>query len=155
VTPDEPLRDILRVAIQRENEACALYERAARAAETLEAQRVLRDLASQEAGHRRRLQVMLRGDRFAVTLRTPAKRVEDLGITDYLVEAPLAPDSDLQEILIVAGKREKGSHDLYAALGQVAEEEDARALFALLASEELSHKQRIEALYEQLLLTEN
>jgi rubrerythrin len=155
MTVDETLRDILRMAIQHEEEAHTLYERAARAAERAEAQQALRDLASQEEGHRRRLQAMLRGDTFAATLRIPARRVEDLGLTDYLVEAPLTPDSDLQEILIVAGKREKGSHELYAALGQAAEQEDARALFALLAAEELSHKQRVEALYEQLMLVDN
>ena len=51
------------------------------------------------------------------------QQVADLKITDYLV-GPLASDSDLQNILIVAGKRENASHNLYAALAKVSEDED-------------------------------
>jgi len=81
--------------------------------------------------------------------------VVDLKITDYLVEAPLAADSDLQDVLIVAGKREKSSHDLYAALAEVAEDEDTRKVFRFLANEEAAHKNQVESLYEQLILREN
>ncbi len=152
---ESPLYPILQTAIQREIEAHALYRSTADRVEAPQAKALLHELATQELGHRNRLEALLHGNALRALSSTLAQRVVDLKITDYLVEAPLAPESDIQEILIVAGKREKGSHDLYAALAQVAEDADTRALFEYLAAEELTHKQRIETLYDQLIYREN
>lgn len=154
-TLDNPLHDILSTAIQREIEAHALYSRAAQMIEAPHARDLLLDLAAQELGHRNRLELLLKGDVFRVLSKAQARRVEDYRITDHLIETPLAPDSSFQEILIVAGKREKGSHDLYTALSFVAEDADTKRLFEFLAQEELVHKQRIETLYEQMVYLDN
>ncbi|MCD6521128.1 MAG: hypothetical protein J7M05_14525 [Anaerolineae bacterium] len=58
-------------------------------------------------------------------------------------------------MLIVAGKREKASHDLYAALAQVTEDPETVQLFEFLANEELTHKNRVESLYEELVYQDN
>lgn len=154
-TLDNPIRAILRTAIQRETEAHALYSQAAQMIKAAHVRELLGELAAQELGHRNRLEALLRGDVFRVISRAQARQVKDYKITDHLIETPLAPDSSLQEILIVAGKREKGSHDLYAALGRISEDADTRELFEFLASEELTHKQRVETLYEQLVYPDN
>jgi rubrerythrin len=152
---DNALRDILKTALQREIDAYNLYHSAVAMVETPHAKEMLEDLALQEVGHRNRLQALLDGSLFRVISRAQQKKVVDLKITDYLVEVPLTPDSDFQDILIVAGKREKGSHDLYAALAQVAEDDDTVKLFQFLASEELSHKNRVETMYEEIVYKEN
>ena len=149
------VQNILSVAIQREIAAYDLYTMAAQMAEIPPAKELLSDLAAQESGHRARLEALARGSVFRVLSRPQEKKVVDLKITDYLVEEPLAADSDLQNILIVAGKRERASYDLYTALSQVAEDDDTTKLFQFLASEELTHKNRIEKLYEDLVLTSN
>ena len=154
-SPDNPIQAILRTAIQREIEAHTLYRETAQRFEDGPARELLLDLSAQELGHRNRLEALLQGDLFRVLSRAQARQVEDYQITDHLIETPLAPDASVQEVLIVAGKREKGSHDLYAALARLAEEAAARQLFEFLASEELLHKQRIETLYEQLVYPEN
>jgi rubrerythrin len=154
-TPDNAIQDILRTAIQRENDAYALYNSASEKVDAASAREMLQDLAAQEVGHRRRLEGLLAGRVFRVLSVDQQRKVTDLKITDYLVEEPLADDSDIQDVLIVAGKREKGSHDLYAALAQVADDADTAKLFEFLAAEELTHKNRVESLYEDLVLKEN
>jgi rubrerythrin len=154
-TSDNPIHDILRTAIQREIDAYTLYTNAAQMIETPHAQEILKDLAAQEVGHRNRLESLLKGNVFRVISKGQQQRVVDLKITDHLVEEPLAPDSDLQDILIVAGKRESASHDLYAALATVSEDGDTRKLFEFLANEELTHKHRVESLYDEIVYKEN
>jgi len=149
------IRDILQTAIQREIDAYTLYSTAAERAKTPHAKELLQDLAAQEVGHRNKLEALLAGNVFRVLSKTQQKKVADLKITDYLVEEPLAADSDFQNILIVAGKREKASHDLYSALAKVTDDEATVKLFTFLAEEEATHKHRIEALYEELVYKEN
>ena len=150
-----PLQSILNTAIQREIDAYTLYTNTAKIASTPYARDLLLDMAAQELGHRNRLEAMLKGDTFKVLTKRQQKQVVDLKITDYLVEEPLSADSDLQAILIVAGKREKGSFELYSALARVAGDADTVKLFEFLANEELTHKRRVETMYDELVYTEN
>jgi rubrerythrin len=153
--PDNPLHAILRTAIQREIDAYTLYTNAARLVETPHAQEILKDLAAQEVGHRNKLEALLKGNVFRVVSKGQQQKVVDLKITDYLVEVPLSPDSDLQDILIVAGKRESASHNLYASLAKVSADDDTTRLFEYLANEELIHKHRVESLYDEIVYKEN
>ena len=154
-TPDNAIQDILRTAVQREIDAHTLYSTTAEKTQAPHAKEILQELAAQELGHRKRLESLLAGNAFRVVTRSQQKQVQDLKITDYLVEVPLTPDSDFQDILIVAGKREKGSHDLYAALSKVSEDADTAKLFDFLSAEELAHKNRIESLYEEIVYKDN
>jgi len=154
-TTKNPIQDILKTAIQREIDAFTLYDTTAAQVDNQQAKDILLDLAAQEKGHRAKLEGLLHGRVFKVLSKAQEKKIIDYKVTDYLVEEPLAPGSDLQDILIVAGKREKASHDLYSAMAEVARDEDTVKLFAWLASEELIHKRRVETMYEDLILKEN
>ncbi len=152
---DNAIRNVLRTAIQREIDAYTLYSSAAANVDDPQARDMLNDLAAQEVGHRKRLEGLLEGKVFRVLSQRQQQQVEDLKITDYLVEVPLNDDSDLQDVLIVAGKREDASHNLYASLAQVAEDDETQKLFEFLANEELTHKRRVETLYDQIIYREN
>ncbi|NLD71968.1 MAG: ferritin family protein [Chloroflexi bacterium] len=152
---DNALITIIKTAIDREVAAHQMYTDAAQMVEGAHVKGILEDLAAQEVGHRRRLEGLLEGRGMRTISRKQEQRVADLKLTDYLVEEPLDEDSDFQDVLIVAGKREKASHDLYAGLAQVVEGEDAVKLFTFLANEEMTHKNRVESLYEDLVLREN
>jgi rubrerythrin len=152
---DNAIRNALRTAIQREIDAYTLYSSAAANVDDPQAKDMLNDLAAQEVGHRTKLEGLLEGKVFRVLSRRQQQQVEDLKITDYLVEVPLNDDSDLQDVLIVAGKREDASHNLYASLAQVAEDDETQKLFEFLATEELTHKRRVETLYDQIIYREN
>ncbi len=150
-----PMQDVLRTAIQREIDAYNLYSTAADSVETPHAKDLLKDLATQELGHRNRLESLLAGNVFRVLTRTQQKKFVDLKITDYLTEEPLSSSSDFQDILIVAGKREKASFELYSALARIANDAETTKLFSFLANEELGHKHRVESLYDELVYREN
>lgn len=149
------LENILGVAIQREEAAAALYDGAAKQVEPGPVLDLLIELKQQEIGHKLRLQSLLDKGTFRRISAVQRRQVEDLKLTDYLKEESLAPDTDLQGVLIVAGKREKASHDLYAGLAQVTDDPEVNELFRFLANEELGHKHRIETMYEELFLQDN
>jgi len=149
------VNDVIRVAIQREIDAYNLYANAAAQTDSPVAKDILGDLAAQEQGHRTRLERIVEGNTFERLSKIQRRKVEDLKITDYLVEVPLSPDSSLQDILIVAGKRERASFELYSALSRVAEDDETRELFEFLSSEELAHKNRVERLYDELVYQDN
>ena len=154
-TLSNPLQSIIRTAIQREIDASTFYTNVAKLATTPHGRDLLLDMAAQELGHRNRLEAMLKGDVFKVLSRKQQKQVVDLKITDYLVEEPLSADSDLQTILIVAGKREKASFELYSALARVAGDPEVVKLFEFLANEEMTHKRRVETMYDELVYQDN
>ncbi len=154
-TADNALQSIIRTAIQREIDAYTLYSTAAKTVQNAQAREMLKDLATQEEGHRKKLEGLLAGKVFRVLSKAQQRKVVDLKITDYLIEEPLAADSDFQTILIVAGKRERASFELYSALARVAEDGETKKLFEFLANEELTHKHRVESLYDELVYKEN
>ncbi len=145
---------VVQTAIEREREAQELYLEASEKVKAGEARELLHDLAAQEEGHRRRLERLLAGQISPEVLARYDREIVDLRITDFLQEVPLDERSDVQQVLIVAGKREAGSHALYAALADACEDDEVAALFQFLATEELEHKQRIERLYEELFYSE-
>jgi rubrerythrin len=147
---DNEMETIIQTAIQREIDAHNLYSSTAEKVDRQEAKSILDELAAQEIGHRERLESLLETGRFRAISKAQQQQVVDLKITDYLVEVPLDAESDLQDVLIVAGKREKASRDLYNALGKVAEDEDVKDLFGFLATQEAQHKKRVETLYEKV-----
>ena len=150
----ESYQGIIQTAIEREIAARDLYADLAKRVTSGAARELLEDLSSQEEGHRRRLVTLLEKGFTPELLQRQNKRVADLKITDFLQEPVLDETADVQQVLIVAGKRETGSYDLYAALGSIAEDEGTMALFRFLADQELQHKHRVESLYEELFYAE-
>ncbi len=140
--------------MEREIAARDLYAGLAKRVSSGQARELLQDLATQEEGHRRRLEALLERGFSPDLLGRANKRVVDLRITDFLQEAPLDENADVQQVLIAAGKREAGSYDLYSALASIAEDQEMEALYRHLAEQELQHKYRVESLYEELFYTE-
>ena len=146
---EHPVTSVLKRAIQAEEDSYNLYMAAATAARSPHSRDLLRDLAQDEAGHKKRIEEMLAGDPAAIVEAGRESQIVDLKIGDFLVAQPLSPDADFQDILIVASKREAASHDFYAAMAGLACNIEQRKLFQYLAEEELGHKNRVEAIYEQ------
>jgi rubrerythrin len=149
------LEQVILLAIEREVTAREVYLEAQGLVPDELVQGLLRELAAQEEGHRRRLEALLAGGTLATQLTASRRLVQDLHLTDYLEAVPLDENADLQQVLIVSGKREAGSHALYSALAGAATDLEVANLFEYLAAQELEHKQRIERLYEDLFYREN
>ncbi len=152
---DMTLEQVIHLAIEREVQARDLYLAALPRVQDEPVQELLRDLASQEEGHRRSLEALSNAGGLETRLAAGARPVQDLHLTDYLQPVPLDADADVQQVLIVAGKREAASHALYVALAGIATDAEVANLFDYLAVQELEHKQRVERLYEDLFYREN
>jgi rubrerythrin len=146
----DPFEEIVRFAIDKEEEAASFYDMAAGiAGNPISA--VFKELAGVERGHKR----MLEGWNREVALERSTEEVRDLRIGDYLVEVPVAPDMSYQDVLIVAMKREERAFALYSVLAELSKDHASRQLFQTLAHEEAKHKLRFETEYDKVVLSED
>jgi rubrerythrin len=145
------LKAVLDFAIRREEEAARNYGRLCRIAKDQGAVKLLSDLQDEEKNHKR----ILQGLSQVGTRALPAKDVKDLMISDYLVEEPLTPEMNFQDLLIFAAKKEKKAIDLYSNLARKSQTKEQKALFEFLAKQEKAHKLRLELEYEKHVLWED
>jgi len=146
--------EAIRQAIEREEEAHALYSKARGMVTDPVAQGMLDELATQELGHKAKLESLLKGDAERIVARGTERKITDLKIADYLAPAKLDEGADLQQVLIVAMQKEKDSNQLYEAMTQITEG-STQELFRFLAGEELAHKNRVQQLYDEIIYREN
>ena len=143
--------EIIRFAVQREEEAARSYGEMIILAGSEGARKLLLELQEEEKKHKDVLLGLSRGK-----LEGPAGGgVQDLKISDYLVDEPLGRDMSFQDLLIFAAKKEKKAVDLYTSLAGKAGTEDRKRLFRFLAKQELIHKLRLELEYEATVLPED
>jgi rubrerythrin len=144
-------KDVMKFAIQREEEAARNYGKLRTIAKEEAAKKLLADLQQEEKHHKKILQGLTK----VKVEATASKSVKDLMISDYLVEEPLTPDMNFQDLLIFAAKKEKKAADLYSALAKKSPVKDHKALFEFLAKQEKAHKLRLELEYEKHVLWED
>ncbi len=148
------VNDILDFAISEEAAAVKFYTELAAKMEREWMQKVFKDFAGEERGHKAKLLAVKAGN---VPLFSD-KVVPDLKIGDYLVEIEAGQQGqelDYQQALIIAMKKEKAAFKLYTILAEKTEDTDFRKLFLALAQEEAKHKLRFEVEYDEQFLTEN
>jgi rubrerythrin len=144
---------ILDFAVEREEEAIKFYQDLQQMVQFKEKQELLREFESMERGH----VVVLENIRKNVkeNLATPLAKIQNLSISDYLIEAKPTEDMTYQDILITAMKREERANKLYSDLANQAFDTQTRQLFLRLAGEESKHKLYFEKLYDDFILSEN
>ena len=143
--------DILDFAISEEIKAAKFYEELAEKVDKEWIRDLLLSFAREEMGHKALLENMkTRG--FSPEVQ---KKVQDLKISDYLVEAEPKPDMDYQDALIIAAKAEKAAFKMYTDLAARMDDPELKALLEKLASEEATHKLRFELEYDDNVLIEN
>jgi rubrerythrin len=144
-------KEILAFAIEKEQEAVDAYTAASEIVRRSNVREMLLDLARQEEGHKRKLQ----GIEPDKVDRAHIERVPDLRIADYADNVEITRDTNYQDVLIVAMKREEKAHNLYTALASNTSDEGLRKLFEVLAQEEAHHKLALEKEYDDHVLSSN
>jgi rubrerythrin len=147
--------DILRDAIQREDESYELYTHAVALVEAEHIKSLLRELAQEELGHKAALEKLLaHPDRLRSEIeKLEAIPVQDYQIGDFLLVQPLGPKATFQDVCIFASKKEQQSFELYRDLA-AANAGEVRDLFESLAKDELRHKNLVEGWYEEVVYQE-
>lgn len=149
--PMTTVAEILKFAIQREDEAARGYGDLAQKTTNAALKSLLLDLQADEVSHRKLLRELAVSD----DLPQLGSTVPDLRISDYLLDEPIGPDSRMQDILIFAAKKEAKAAELYEQLLARAENAKHKRLFQFLAQQEKRHKLKLEQTYEQEVLQEN
>jgi rubrerythrin len=140
--------DVVNFAIKKEEYAMDFYKQCAERAKNPGLKKFFQEMVEEEERHRD----MLKGlepyglDEFTLD------KVEDLKISDYLVDVPFREDMTYQEALTLAMKREEKAHEFYEAWQSKCAHEKTSKLFEKLANEELKHKRKIENMYDEEIL---
>lgn len=143
--------DVLDFAITAEQEAVDFYNQLAINAKTEDMRHVFTSFAQEEIEHKARLTKIKKEGSFKVE----PKKIEDLKISDYMVDVKATPDMSYSDALVLAMRKEKAAFKLYYDLAIRAENEPMRDVFLSLAQEESKHKLRFEIEYDEYVLREN
>jgi len=143
--------DILVFAIDEEQKAVDFYTTLATNARSEEMKRVFVEFAEEEIKHKTRLTKIREEGIFDM----PNESVQDLKISDYVVNVKPTPEMTYEEALVLAMKKEKAAFRLYTNLAAKAPTSDLKDVFLALASEESKHKLRFEIEYDDFVLREN
>ena len=80
------------------------------------------------------------------------EQIQDLKITDYLIEPEPTANMTYQEALLFAMKAEKAAFTMYTKLTELADNASLARVFQSLAQEEAKHKLRFEIEYDDHVL---
>ena len=138
-------------AIRKEIEAHTLYTSVARKMDDPAARGLLTELAEEEVRHRVMLEDLPKDQ--AASFKPPQGRSRS--VASYLTSRPLRQDSNLQQVLVYAMKREDEARAFYQTMARAAANGDLRVFLEKLSAMEDSHKARLEILYEDVFLQED
>ena len=141
--------EILDFAIDREKEAVAFYTDLSKKQKVADLQQTFFELAQEEGKHVK-LITGLKQNKVAID-SYEIKEVTNLKISDYVADIKYEEGMAMADILVLAMKREAKALKLYQDLVDLAENDEARKLFELLAQEESQHKLRFETMYDDYL----
>jgi rubrerythrin len=144
------LDEVVKFAIEREDTAYRLYKRASELSTSIAAKKMFEELAQEEATHK------------DVFIKIDADKAEshklctipESSIAKYLADVPFRADLTYSEILAYALKTEENAYQLYKSAAGMTEDPKLQKVLMNFADVELGHRRRIEAIYEERVLTE-
>lgn len=142
----QSIDEILTFAIDKEKEAVTFYNDLSKKASMASLATTFKELAQEEAKHVKLLTTLSKNQEIIDAY--PLKKIPDLKISDYLVAKEYSEGMPMQDILVLAMKREEMAVKLYTNLAVGATDEESIKLFKLLAQEEAKHKLTFETLYD-------
>jgi len=143
------LEEILRFAIRKEADAATAYRIAADRANP-GVKKFFEELAEEEEKHRKKL------EKFDLKKigQVKLKETKGLGISERMDDIPFGPELTYEELLRMAIKNEEKSQKLYASTAKLVTDSNLKKLLLILAQEESTHKERLEKVYDDEILTE-
>jgi rubrerythrin len=141
--------EILKFAIDKENEAVDFYQSQAAKATKASLKEIFESFAKEEQKHAALLSD-ISGNKEKIE-SYEFKKIPDLKISDYMVEKDYEEGMPMPEILKVAMKREEKAVKLYQTLADQTDNADAKKVFLMLVQEESKHKLGLETMYDDYL----
>jgi rubrerythrin len=144
------LEEIVKFAVEREDTAYKLYTRAAELSTSISSKKMFEELAQEEATHK------------DVFVKIDADKAEhhklctlpESSVARYLADVPFKPDMSYSQIIASALKTEENAYQLYKAAAGMTDDPKLQKVLMSFADVELGHRRRLEAIYEERVLTE-
>lgn len=143
--------EIINFAIEREKEAVQFYQELQQMVSFNSHKELLKEFVLMEKSHITILENIRHTE--AEKMRIP--QIDNLMISDYLIESKPTSKMNYQDILIIAMKREEASYKFYSDLAKTIENDTIQKVFLKLASEEAKHKLHFEKIYDDKVLADN
>jgi rubrerythrin len=143
------MSDVVSFAIEKEEKSMEFYQQCADRAKNPGIKQFFKEMEQEEQRHRDLLRNLNPGSLDNVKLA----KVEDLQISDYLMDVKFTPELTYQEALTLAMKKEEKAYAFYSGWRNKCMHEETAKLFELLAQEEMKHKRKIETVYDEEILT--
>ena len=143
------LDEILRFAIRKAAAAAAFYKMAADRSNP-GVKKTFKELAKMEEGHKKKLE----GFDLKKIGKMQLKETKGLGMSEMMEDIPYSSDMSYADLLRMAIKNEEKSQQLYLATGKMVTEPNLKKLLLILAQEESTHKEKLEKIYDEEVLTE-
>lgn len=144
------LDDVIKFAVEREDTAYKLYKRAAELSTSISSKKMFEELAQEEATHK---DVFIKIDEDKAESHKLCTLPES-SIAKYLADIPFRADLTYSEILAFALKTEENAYQLYKAAAGMTDDPRLQKVLMNFADVELGHRRKIEAIYEERVLTE-
>jgi rubrerythrin len=141
--------DVVGFAIEKEEAAMSFYQKCADRAKNPGIKEFFVEMVAEERKHRDLLQMT---DINALE-KVKLEKVEDLKLSDYMVDVAFRDDLTYQEALALAMKKEEKAILFYAAWRQKCVHEKTARLFEILEHEETKHKRHLEEIYDEQILS--
>jgi len=145
----DSLDEILRFAIRKEADAAAFYKMAAERSNP-GVKETFKELARMEEGHKKKLE----GFDLKKIGQMKLEETKGLGMSELMKDVPYSSDMSYADLLRMAIKNEEKSQRLYLATEKMATEPNLKKLLLILAQEESTHKEKLEKIYDEEVLTE-
>lgn len=145
------VKEIIKQAVQQEERAHKFYINSLKTVKDAAAREWIKELAEEELKHKKMLENL---DVSKIKNFKPDK-VQDLHITEYLVDKDIPEVKDSQDLLIVAMKKEQKSYNFYVGMAKSTSDADIKKLCKVLAQEELKHKHKLELYYDDIVFKED
>ena len=144
------LDEVVKFAIEREDTAYKLYKRAAELSTSIASKKMFEELAQEEATHK---DVFTKIDEDKAESHKLCTLPES-SIAKYLADVPFRPDMSYSTIIASALKTEENAYQLYKAAAGMTDDPKLQKVLMNFADVELGHRRRLEAIYEERVLTE-
>ena len=140
--------DVVGFAIEKEEKAMEFYRKCAERTKNPGIKEFFEEMVGEEQKHRDMLRNLDSLNLDGVKLQ----KVENLKISDYLIDVDFTDEITYQDALILAMKKEEKALDFYSGWKNKCISEKASKLFQVLANEEEKHKRKLEKLYDEEIL---
>lgn len=149
------IKEALEDAKQKEVLANEFYMKLYDYVKDLGAKAIIKELADEEIKHRELIQSIIDGGKISELGQDIKYYYTDLGISKLVLPRVITPEMSVQDILRIAMKHEDNSRIFYEKLAEKFAGSEVEELFRKLAVEESVHRNNIQKMYDEIILTEN